>query len=234
MKKKFLYFTIIFFIIFSPGCARVEGLRDKSFTVSTINASIEGPIAILPIKEIGSMPGLAEMVETSLNNQLKATLPNSNVIDVDTFKSRIVDSKLEGKYGQWKSAYDSSKMISFQPVGDFSNAVSARYFLLVPSVHLGRERIRAVDSGYSGWVNDTYNVWRTDLKILAEVLDTKERKVIWKGVGHAENINSPHRDIDLFLVIFHDKNPEMQEYLQAMINQATKGIAENLIYPNKK
>jgi hypothetical protein len=219
---------IIVLIIFS-GCGSIEGTRNKSLTISSlaINQNIES-LAILPVKENAVMPGLSNQIEKELYSCLCAKLPNARVIDARIFGFRLATNDLISDFGKWKAGYEASSVLDVRPLLSFSRATDARYFLLVRSTHLSREKIRAVDTGYSGWVSDAKNVWRTDLKVSAELIDAESGRVVWEGFGSAENINSPRKDIDLGLVIVHQINPEVKSFAPEMVRVAAEGIATQI------
>lgn len=219
---------IILLIVFS-SCGSIEGTRNKSFTISslTINQNLES-LAILPVREDAVMPGLSKQIEKDLYSYLCAKLPDARVIDARTFGSRLATNGLIADFGKWKAGYEASSILDARPLLSFSRATDARYFLLVRSTHLSREKIRAVDTGYSGWVSDAKNVWRTNLKISAELIDAESGRAVWEGFGSAENVNSPRKDIDIGLVIIHQKNPEVESFAPEMVHIAAEGIASQI------
>ncbi|MBK7552201.1 MAG: hypothetical protein IPI61_11245 [Syntrophaceae bacterium] len=161
IQEKFIF---ILFTLFIFGCASGSRLQDKSYTINSLSAGVNGTIAIMPIKEVPAMPGLADRVEISLQKSMNEKLSKVQVVDVDTFKSRIEKNNMETEFGQWKATYDSSKILSVRPMKSFSNAVEARYFLLVPAIYLSREPISVHEAGFSGFYNEGQAFWRTDLK----------------------------------------------------------------------
>ncbi|WP_136799688.1 hypothetical protein [Desulfosediminicola ganghwensis] len=221
-------FVLVLVAFIVTSCASIEGLRDKSYTMVDAHSGIDGVVAILPVKETAEMPGLSGTIEAALAKSLKTLNPATGIVESGEFKTLIVKNNLVDEYVEWKSAYDTLKAISVPPLREFSKKTGARYFLLIPSVHLSREKIRGVDTGYTGWVSDTNNVWRTNLIVLGELVDSQTGTVIWRGVGKAEYINSPRRDLDLGLVITHQRNPEIHEYLPQMVEVAAKGITQNI------
>jgi len=212
----------------SFGCASIEGTRNKSLTIQKISVDKQaGPLAILPVKENAAMPGLSSRIEDALFKAMRSNF-RIKIVDAKTFGLRIAEKNLIGDFGQWKAGYEGTALLDPRPLSIFAQAADVQYLLMVQSTYLGREKIRAVETGYSGWVKDARNVWRTDLKILAEVIDSISGKVIWKGVGHAENISSIRRDIDFFFVIVHDRNPEVDHFISEMIQVATGGMATEI------
>jgi hypothetical protein len=216
-------------IMVISGCASIEGTKNKSFTSNKSFATQNiTSLAVLPVKEDAALPGLSTQIENELYKNICAKLPYTKVIDPMTFGSRLATKDLITEFGKWKAGYEASSFIDSRPLAMFSQATDARYFLLVHSTHLSREKIRAVDTGYSGWVSDAKNVWRTDLKVSAELIDAKSGMVVWKGFGYAENVNSPRKDIDLGIVIVHQRNPEVNSFAPEMVQVVAEGIASQI------
>ncbi len=224
MKK---LITFLFVLLLLHGCASGQRLVDKSYVVKDTGAKISGSIAILPAKEVPAMAGLADMVENELDKGLRKTFPGVRVVDVDKFKAAMLEKDIENEFGQWKSTYDSTKIISSKPLKSFSNASDSRFFILIPAIYLSREPINIHETGFSGFYQDGQAFWRTDLKILVEVLDTEKEQIIWKGVGYTQHIHSPTR-YNAVLVIWDERNPEVQEYVAPMIKTAVDSIVANI------
>lgn len=227
--RDFCYVVLV--SLFLSSCSSVAGLRDKSYTMD--NQGLQ-PIAIesltiLPIKDDSAVLGLSENLEAELSKAFQVQLPRVKIVSADSFRARIAENDLINEYAQWKSAYDQTKMFSLRPLKKWSQIVETRYFLMVTKVLLSREKMKAVDTGYSGWVNDAENVWRTDLKVFAQVIDIESGTVTWKGVGHAENVHSPkrigHNDS---WITWNAKNPEMEQYIRPMVKMAVDGLVMNI------
>jgi hypothetical protein len=226
MRKKSIYVFLLASVALIHGCASIEGTRDKSTTIKRSVGAVQiDSIAILPIKENAAIEGLSSKIEYSLSSGLKKSLPTANVVDVGSFSSRLAKSGLIQSYGQWASSYEATSILDTQSLPEIQKAANAHYLLLIRSIYLAREKIHAVDAGYSGTVSNANNVYRTDLKVSAELIDATLGRVVWKGVGHAENINSPRKDIDLGLIIFNQKNPEITEFIGPMVQTASEGVA---------
>lgn len=219
--------SFIVLLLLLQGCASGQRLVDKSYVIKDTGTRISGALAVLPAKDVPAMPGLADMVETELTQCMSRKFTGVKVVGTDAFKARMLESNYESEFGQWKSTYDTSKIISVKPLKRFSGAAGARYFVLIPSIHLAREPINIHETGFSGFYHDGQAFWRTDLKILAEVLDTETESIIWRGVGHAQNIHSPTR-YNAVLVIWDERNPEIREYIEPMIRTAVDSIVTNM------
>jgi hypothetical protein len=224
MKRLLGELTVL--VIAICGCAHIEGTRDKSSTFqrSRVIAQVDS-IAILPIQEEAGMPGLSARIETGLSRTLQAQFTNARIIDAPAAGSIFAQRDLVTIYGQWRSGYEFTGILDPKSFDAISQAIGARYLLVVHQPHLSREKARGSDTGYTGLVADANNVWRTDLRFTAELIDTQAKFVAWKGDGHAERIHSPKKDTDLFFVVLHDRNPEMPEYIAEMVVTATRGLA---------
>lgn len=220
---------LLLFVISIAGCASIEGLRDKSMTTMCTGSGKIGSVAVLPIKESPAVANLSSWLEMYMPLALRENLPGTSVIDSGTLVTRLTAKNLITDYSQWKVTYEATSVIDPKSTAALAHCVNARYFLLVNGIHLARERIRAVDSGYTGWVKNADHVWRTDLKIAVEVIDMEKGKSVWKGVGWAENIDSIARDIDMGLVVQHrGMVPEISKTALPMARTAANGIAAEL------
>jgi hypothetical protein len=159
---------------------------------------------------------------------LAVSIPDAAVITADEFGASLARYDFVGNFGRWKAAYHQTSILDPRPLRFYAEASGARYFLLVRSISLNREKIRGVDSGRNGWVSDAKNVWRARLRCIAELIDTQTGKIAWRGVGEAENINSPRKDLDLGLVIHHQRNPDLDHFVPEMIEIAANGLARQI------
>lgn len=213
------------------GCASIEGTRDKSTTaVRSVGAAQIDSVAVLPVKDYAAVQGLSSQIEVALPQGLVKAVPTATVVDTSTFSARLAQAGLVQSYGQWVSGYDASSMLDPRPLPPLQRAAGAHYFLLVRSVYLNREKINAAAAGYTGTVSDANNVWRTDLKASAELLDASTGRVVWKGQGYAENISSKKRDIDLGIIIFNKRSPEVADYLGQLVQSVADGIAAQIAH----
>ena len=79
--------------------------------------------------------------------------------------------------------------------------------------------------------HDANNVWRTKLRLPAVVISTTTGEIVWKGVGEAEDINSPTKGLDFGVIIFESRNPEIEEFLDELVSVASNGLAEAIAPP---
>jgi len=211
------------------GCASIERTRDKSDTlVRAVRSDQLDSVAILPIKEYAVAEGLSTQIEAALQQGISKNLPSTKTVDPTTFSSLLGRAGLMQSYAQWLSTYEATSYIEPQPLVSFANATSARYFLLVPSLYLNREKTTGAATGYTGMVSDANNVWRTDLTASAVLIDTHTATVVWRGTGYAENISSKKKDVDLGLVIINRRSPEITDRLGELIQTMADGIGKQI------
>lgn len=213
------------------ACASIEGTFDHSAT------SLRRPmpevgldsLAILPIRPSADADGMAERLAASLERALSREFPGAHVVGSDQFAQALAAKPGYLQYfANWRNVYEQTAVLEAKPLPRIAAAVGARFFLNVRATDLEREKIRATDTGRTGWVSNASQVWRTRLKILAELIDTRTGSVVWRGTGAAENINSPRKDIDLGLMIVHQRNPEVDTFLEEMFDTAAEGTARQI------
>jgi hypothetical protein len=223
------YLLLLGVIASVGGCASIEGTRDKSDTVARAMPSDQiDSIAILPIKEYAAAEGLSIQIEAALQQGISKNLPSARTVDPTTFSSLLGRAGLMQSYGEWLSTYEATSLVDPQPLVSFSNATTARYFLLVPSLYLNREKTTGAATGYTGTVSDAKNVWRTDLKASVVLIDTHTGTVVWRGTGYAENISSKKKDVDLGLVILNRRSPELRDHLDELVQTLADGIGKQI------
>jgi hypothetical protein len=221
----------LFLLLIVTGCASIEGQRDKSMTTGGTGIEANESIAVLPIKENPALPNLSSQIEMYLPLSIHEKLRYASVLNPGTFISNLKNTDLVSAFGQWKSTYEATSILDPKVTNNLSRGTKARYFLLVHGAHLSRERIRGVDTGYSGWVKNADNVWRTDLKVAAELIDMQEGKVVWKGVGWAEHIDSMRRDVNIigpYVTLSPETVQETSKYVSPMVKIACDGIGTEL------
>lgn len=229
MRGLFRGLVLLGVIVTAGGCASIEGTRDKSATAARTPSPISvDSIAILPIKDYAAAEGLSQQIETALPQGLTKSFPSARVVDAQTFASNLGNAGLLQAYGQWASNYESTSVIDPKPVPSIGRAVNAHYLLLVRSLYLNREKINAAAAGYSGTVSDANNVWRTDLKASAVLIEANSGVVVWRGTGHAENISSKKRDVDLGLVIINKRSPEISDYIAQLVQTLADGLGSQI------
>jgi len=211
------------------GCAHIDVIHDKSTTLerSAVLGIIQS-IAIMPIQEDTGIPGLSSRMETELAKSLQTQFPSTELLDAQTVSSRFASADLITMYGQWRAGYEFTGIVDPRTFQSISNAIAAKYVMVVHPPQLSREKLRANDAGYAGLMGDSNEVWRTDLEFAAELIDASSRSIAWKGSGHAEYIRSPGKDSDSFLVVTNDRNPEIPEYLGRLVTAAAQGLAHQL------
>jgi hypothetical protein len=109
-------------------------------------------------------------------------------------------------------------------------SIGARYLLLPIDTYVDREKIDPKEAQCpSVCMVNPNNIWRTKIKLLAELIDTHNGKVVWKGVGEAQRIQDGGAVLDFGLVIIHPgKGEEVETLAGKMIRVVAQGIAKEL------
>lgn len=229
--KKIVLIIITSFVL--SGCTSIEGTRNKSYTYK--NHGDHGNVdslAILPIEETSKFPMLPDMLEQKISDKLRLKNLRIKITRSSELANELhKNNKLE-MFSAWYAGYKATKFIDFEKLNNVIEDIPTEYLVSIRSINVDREKIRGADSGYVGMVSDTYNVYRTNLKFIGELIDLKRRKIVWQGIGYAENINSPRRDLDLFLVIMNSRNPEIEEFLGELASVAAQGFVNEMTRSN--
>jgi hypothetical protein len=220
---------ITFFLLSVSACTSIEGTRDKSQTFFRTNFStpIER-IAILPLANSAASPQLSAQLGHAVTSALQAEFSQARVVSPSDFSAALSQHNAVEIYSQWKVAYEQTSILNPQPLATFAKAAGAQHFLMVRAISLDREKVRAVDTGRSGVVHDAWNVWRARLRFTAEVLDASSGTVVWSGMGEAEDVKSPRRDLDLGLVVLQKGVADLDTYLPEMCQVAATGLVRQL------
>ncbi|MGE4543715.1 MAG: hypothetical protein AB7D06_06380 [Pedobacter sp.] len=216
---------IAIFAFFIGGCASIEGTRNKSYTYKQ-NAPYKNfsKIAIFPIEESSKFPSLPDLLEKKVCDELMVAVPGLQVLNSPAFSFALhQNGKLES-FSSWYTTYKTTRYLDYNRLNEVTDSLDVQYLLSIRSLDIDREKIHAVDSGYSGMVSDANNVYRTNFKFIGELIDIQNRKIVWQGIGYSENINSPKRPLDLFFIIKNQKNPEIDTFLGEMVKVAAKGF----------
>ena len=232
--SRFLMILLTISSLLFCSCASIEGTRNKSYTYK--NNGNHGKIdnlAILPIEETSKFPMLPDMLEQKISDELRLKYPNIKIISSSELNNELHKSNNQEIFSSWYANYKATKYIDFDKLNAVTSTTSTKYIVSIRSLNVDREKIRGVDTGYSGMVSDANNVLRTNFKFIGELIDLKQRKIIWQGIGYAENINSPRRDLDLFLIILNDRNPEVEAFLGELVSVAAKGFVNEMTKASK-
>lgn len=216
------------------SCASIEGTRNRSYTYKNNgnHRKVEN-LAILPIEETSKFPMLPDMLEGRIINELRIRHPNIKIFSSSELVNELHKNNNLEKFSSWYAGYRTTKFLEFDKLTDIFKTIPVEQIISIRSVTIDRERIRGTDTGYVGMVSDSNNVYRTNLKFIGELIDLKQRKSVWQGLGYAENINSPRRDLDLLLVIKNFKNPEIEEFLGEMVSVAANGFVGEMMKAKK-
>jgi hypothetical protein len=211
------------------GCSSIEGTRDKSQTLYRTQFSI--PIermAILPLPNSAASPQLSTQLAHALTNALQADFPHARIVSPSDFSMALPQSHAVEIFSQWKVAYEQTSILNAQPFATFAKAAGVQHVLMIRAISLDRERVRAVDTGRTGYVRNADSVWRARLRFTAEVFEASTGTVVWSGMGEAENVKSTRKDFDLGLVIIQQGVADLDTYLPEMCQVAATGFVRQL------
>lgn len=96
--------------------------------------------------------------------------------------------------------------------------------LKIHGLNVVRQRVSAVDTGRAGWVNDGDNVWLVRVQFHASLKDARSGRVLWSGIGEAEDVHSPRKQ-DLGVVIIQKRS---EDHTEQAIKVAAEGVAREL------
>ncbi|MGE4545401.1 MAG: hypothetical protein AB7D06_14965 [Pedobacter sp.] len=227
MKPKIL--ALVAFICLVSSCTSIEGTRNKSYTHRNSGSCDKmTKVAILPIEETSKFPLLPELLEQRINQELVSVYPGIQIIDPPEFGYELQQHNKLESFSSWYMSYKTTKYIDFNKLNEAVECLGTDYLLSIRSLDIDREKIHAVDAGYSGMVSDANNVYRTNLKFIGELIDIRQQKIVWQGIGYSENINSPRRPLDLFFIIKNQKNPEIESFLNELVSVAAKGFVSEM------
>lgn len=95
--------------------------------------------------------------------------PTVRVLDPRGVMAALSKHEIVQSFSRWRSAYVQTLFLDRPSLSGYRLAVGTRYLLLIRDVDLDREKIRAIDSGRGGFVSDANNVWRTTLRVRADL-----------------------------------------------------------------
>lgn len=230
-KGAWLGIFVVIVAATSIACASIEGTRDRSRTLVRLSApdGRQG-IAILKLPEVAAIDGLADRIERDLLDSLAAEMAGTRVV-----ASREVGQALLARKGylqhfaRWRSTYQYTGVLDAKPLPHYGRAVGARYLLLVTGIDVDREKISVAEADCPGicWVNPD-RLWRTVLRISAELIDTSVGGVVWRGVGESQYIQNGPTDLDFGIVRVHRAKGEVESIASQLIAAATDGLAQEL------
>jgi len=224
----------LMFVVVLSSCSSVEGTRNKSYTYRSLGRPVGiQSLAIIPIEDTSKYPFLNEMIERNIVENLRFKSPITKIVPSNEFSHYLYENDCLENFASWYNGYKVTKFFDAKKLTPLLENIDANYLLFVRSVNIDREKIRAIDTGYSGWVSDSNNVWRINLKFIGELVDVKAGRIVWQGVGFSEDVNSP-KDKDYILVIKHEKMPEIKEVLPKMVSIAADGFTNEMLGIRKK
>ena len=82
-----------------------------------------------------------------------------------------------------------------------------------------------------GCVGDANNIFHNQLIVLAQVIDLKNARVAWKGVGDANIITSRMSKLDFGIVQYNLSQPGLGGHAEQLVAHVANGIADEISGP---
>jgi hypothetical protein len=180
--------------------------------------------------ESAAVEGLAENLNTALALAVEKKVREAQVVGSNKLNAALLADESIDTFARWRSAYQLTRVLDPRPLKSLEKPIGGRYLLLPLDTYVNREKISPKEAQCPSvcWINPN-NVWRTKLKVLAELIDTKNGSVVWKGVGEAQHIQDGGKTLDFGLVVIHPgKGEEVETLAGKMITVVAEGIAKEL------
>lgn len=221
------------------GCATVNNTVDRSKTVknSLSKAGQITGIAITKTPQNAVADGLASDIDLALPSALATAFPNARIVDAEDFGQSLLRTKgYLAHFSAWRAAYEQTGVMDPRPVPHYAKAAGGvSHLLLIRSTSLDREKVtmgealRAAPCRRATCWGNANNIWQTDLKVIAELIEARTGTVVWRGVGIATRIQEGSREWDFGLVrIDSTKGHSLETLAQKMVHIAADGIANQI------
>ena len=233
--KRILLATIIAAAL-SMGCATLNNTVDRSRTTSAhaLDSAAVVRIAIPPVPENAQAEALSTNLATALPAALSEALPHAQIVGARAFGKRLQRHKgYLAHFAKWRSIYQQTGIIDPAPLGHYAKALGdVSHILLIRSTNLNRsqvtlkEALRIAPCRKLVCKVNPKNLWQTDLKVLAELIDVRTGEVTWRGVGEATRIQQGSAGLDFGLVkTYGTKGDDIETLAAQMVDIAAQGVA---------
>lgn len=214
------------------GCASIVATHDHSRTIEARKADrgTHATIAIAPVVEIAAIEGLPKNLGAALVLALETKERDGQIHGADKLNASLLANDSVETFARWRSAYKQTGILDPRPLSTLQKSIGARYLLLPLDTYVDREKISPKEAQCrSICAVNPNNLWRTKLKVLAELIDTQNGMVVWKGVGEAQHIQDGGKTLDFGLVVIHPgKGEEVETLAGRMITVVAQGIAKGV------
>ncbi|MBH0176780.1 MAG: hypothetical protein HP491_02685 [Nitrospira sp.] len=234
MSKSSAFFSTLRLLILPLsvfGCASIEATHDHSRTIEVKKAD-RGPrtIAIAPVVEMAAVEGLPKNLGTALVLALEAKSRDAQIQGAEKLNASLLADDSVETFARWRSTYKQTGILDPRPLATLQKAIGARYLLLPLDTYVDREKISPQEAQCPSVCSvNPNNLWRTKLKVLAELIDTQNGVVVWRGVGEAQRIQNGGKTLDFGLVVIHPgKGEEVETLAGRMIVVVAQGIAKGV------
>lgn len=225
--------TLTYFIALLTlgGCASIEATHDHSRTIE-VKKSDRGPytIAIAPVVEMAAIEGLPKNLGAALVLALETRSRDAKIHGPEKLNASLLANDSVETFARWRSTYKQTGILDPRPLATLQKSIEARYLLLPIDSYVDREKISPKEAQCPGiCLMNANNLWRTKLKVLAELIDTQNGVVVWRGVGEAQHIQDGGITWDFRLVVIHPgKGEEVETLAGRMITIVAQGISKGV------
>lgn len=230
-KPHFRCLVSIVLLLVGVGCASIEATHDHSKTLEVKKAD-RGPrsIAIAPVVEMAALEGLPKNLGVALVLALETKGRDTQILGAEKLNASLLANDSVETFARWRSTYKQMGVLDPRPLATLQKAIGARYLLLPLDTYVDREKISPKEAQCpSVCLMNANNLWRTKLKVLAELIDTQNGVVVWRGVGEAQHIQDGGTTLDFGLVVIHPgKGEEVETLAGRMVTVVAQGIAKGV------
>ena len=222
------------------SCRSIGAAYDESRTTAKVASGLEdGAIAVLGPPEEAQFPGLAEVFAGAVREALAERDTRRSLLDANEFYARLQRRKgYYENFGGWLARFNqTSGFLETRNLPLYGRATGVRYLLVFRDADVKREKmdVRAAISEVSrvrgcrmGCVGNAKNIFRHQLVVLGELIDLKQAKTAWKGVGESNIITSRMSKLDFGLVQYNLQQPDLGSHADQLVALVANGIADEL------
>lgn len=201
---------LVFLAALQSGCASFEGTLDRSRTLRSTSVSTHiGSIAVAPVPRLRSSQSkqaaqrMARRLEMKLYHALRRALPEARVVGRDHLEQALAQKRgaLE-RFTTWRTAYARSAKLNPIMVRQYAILAGVDYLLVVRKAELkrrylpGEEAVERCPLRFCMGPRP-HHIWRTDFEVVADLIDVRRGRLVWRGVGAALNDYAGDLEVNL-------------------------------------
>ena len=221
------------------GCASFDGTLDHSRTLGDERHRVRigdiRSVAVAPLLKRGSVEPMARRLEMRLHRSLRRALPEARVVAPNLLEKTLAEKPgaLE-RFTRWHSAYARSAKFNPSMVRQYRILAGVDYLLLVRKARFDRKRLPGADAvercPFVFCMGPRpHHIWRTDLEVVVDLIDLRRGKIVWRGVGSAQNDYASDREIAFLKEDLEQKPPaELESVDDDLMLVASDGVARQI------